>query len=67
MKTVSEKTKAEARKAGKLPKTPRKPKQSASLTALESYKRRHDAYVKKVSEMAAKARKKVSLLKQIFS
>lgn len=66
MKTVSEKIKSEARKTGKLPKAPRKPKKSASVSALESYKRRHDAYVKKLSDMAAKARKKVSLLKQIF-
>jgi hypothetical protein len=66
MKTVSEKTKSEARKVGKLPKAPRKPKQSASVTALESYKRRFDAYAKKLSDMAAKARKKESLKKQIF-
>jgi hypothetical protein len=66
MKTVSEKTKSEARKAGKLPKAPRKPKQSASVTALESYKRRYDAYCKKLSDMAGKARKKESLKKQIF-
>jgi len=66
MKTVSEKIKAEAKKAGKLPKAPKKPKQSASLTTLENYKRRHDSYVKKISEMAAKARKKESLKKQIF-
>ena len=66
MKTVNEKIKSEARKSGKLPKAPRKPKKNASVTALESYKRRHDAYVKKLSEMATKARKKVSLIKQIF-
>jgi hypothetical protein len=66
MKTVSEKIKSEARKAGKLPKAPRKPKQSASVTALESYKRRFDAYARKLSEMASKARKKESLKKQIF-
>jgi hypothetical protein len=66
MKTVSEKIKAEAKKAGKLPKAPKKPKQSASVTTLENYKRKHDAYVKKVSDLAAKARKKETLKKQIF-
>lgn len=66
MKTISEKTKAEAKKAGKLPKAPAKPKQSASVATLENYKRKHDAYVKKVSELAAKARKKEALKKQIF-
>jgi hypothetical protein len=66
MKTISEKVKAEARKAGKLPKAPKKPKQSASLATLERYKSRFDAYVKKVNDMAAKARKKESLKKTIF-
>jgi len=66
MKKVSEATKAEARKAGKLPKAPKKPKQSASVTTLENYKRKYDAYTRKISELAAKARKKESLKKQIF-
>jgi hypothetical protein len=66
MKKVTDKAKAEARKAGKLPKAPRKPKQNASITALEGYKRRHDAYVSKINEMAGKARKKETLKKQIF-
>jgi len=66
MKKVTEKAKAEARKAGKLPKAPRKPKQTATISALESYKRRHDEYVRKINELAAKARKKESLKKSIF-
>lgn len=66
MKTVSEKTKSEARKTGKLPKAPRKPKKSASLSALEGYKRRYDAYVKKIEEMARKARQKDILIRQVW-
>jgi len=66
MKVVSEETKRIARKAGKLPKAPKKPKQSASLSALESYKARHDAWVKKIADMAARARKKETLKKSIF-
>lgn len=66
MKAISESIKALARKAGKLPKAPKKPKQSASLAALESYKSRHAAYTKKISDLAAKARKKETLKKQIF-
>lgn len=66
MKQLSEATKALARKMGKLPKAPKKPKQSASLTTLEAYERRHDAYVNKVNQMAANARKKESMKKKIF-
>jgi len=36
------------------------------LAALESYKARHAAYTKKISDLAAKARKKESLKKAIF-
>jgi hypothetical protein len=66
MKTISESTKALARKAGKLPKAPKKPKQSASLATLENFKSRQAAYAKKITDMASKARKKESLKKQIF-
>jgi hypothetical protein len=66
MKAISESTKALAKKAGKLPKAPKKPKANASLTSLEGYKTRHAAYVKKINELASKARKKESLKKQIF-
>jgi len=66
MKTLSEATKREARKSGKLPKAPKKPKKNASLASMEAYKARHDAYHKKISEMAAMARKKDALKKQIF-
>jgi hypothetical protein len=65
-KTISESVKALAKKAGKLPKAPKKPKQSASLTTLENFKAKQAAYAKKISDMAAKARKKESLKKQIF-
>lgn len=66
MKAISESTKALAKKAGKLPKAPKKPKTNASLAALENYKVKHAAYTKKISDLAAKARKKESLKKQIF-
>ena len=66
MKAISESTKALAKKAGKLPKAPKKPKTSASLTALENYKSKLASYHKKISDLAAKARKKESLKKQIF-
>jgi hypothetical protein len=62
---VSETDKAMARKAGKLPKAPRKPKQTASLATMENFIRRYNAYVSKVKDMAAKARKREALKKQI--
>ena len=66
MKAISESTKALARKAGKLPKAPKKPKQSATLNSLAGYLTRHAAYIKKINDLASKARKKESLKKQIF-
>ena len=66
LKKLSETTKAEARKAGKLPKAPKKPKQSATLKTLEAYITRHNAYVDKVTAMAAKYRKSHTLKKTIF-
>jgi hypothetical protein len=66
MKAISEATKALAKKAGKLPKAPKKPKLNASLSVLENYKIKHAAYTKKISDLAAKARKKESLKKSIF-
>jgi hypothetical protein len=66
LKKLSESTKAEARKAGKLPVAPKKPKQGASLSVLENYIVRHNAYVDKVNAMAAKYRKASSIKKQIF-
>lgn len=66
MKAISETTKSLAKKAGKLPKAPKKPKMNASLSALENYKVKHAAYVKKIADLASKARKKESLKKQIF-
>lgn len=62
---VSESDKSLARKVGKLPKAPRKPKQSASLKVMENYIARNNAYVKKIKDMAAKSRKKEALKKQI--
>jgi len=66
MKTVSEAEKAAARKAGKLPKAPKKPKRTASVAALEAYAARHDAWCDKIKAMAAKAKKREGLVKQIF-
>lgn len=66
LKQLSESTKAEARKAGRLPKAPKKPKMSASVNALESYVARYNAYVDKVQAMAAKYRKAGTLKKAIF-
>ncbi len=63
---VSEADKAQARKTGKLPKAPKKPKKGSSVTTLERYVDRHNAYVKKIKDMAHKASKKATLSKQIF-
>lgn len=65
LQKISESDKQLARKVGKLPKAPRKPRQSASLTTMENYIARHNNYVKKIKEMASKARKKEQLKKQI--
>lgn len=65
LKKVSEEDKRVARKIGKLPKAPRKPKQSASLNTMQNYIRRHNAYVDKIKRMATDARKKEALKKQI--
>lgn len=63
---VSESEKSLARKAGKLPKAPKKPKRNASLTVLDNYITRHNDYVKKIKDRAAKSRRKEAVLKQIF-
>lgn len=65
LQKISESDKQLARKVGKLPKAPRKPRQSASVTTMENFIARHNAYVKKVKDMAARARKRESLKKQI--
>lgn len=66
LQKVSESDKAMARKVGKLPKAPRKPKQSSSDTVLQNFISRNNNYVKKIKDMASRARKKESLKKQIF-
>jgi hypothetical protein len=65
LQKISESDKQLARKVGKLPKAPRKPRQSASVTVMENYIARHNHYVKKIKDMAARARKKEALKKQI--
>lgn len=66
LKKLSEGTKMEARKKGKLPKAPKKPKRSASAMVLENYVTKYNAYVDKVHAMAASEKKRTSLAKQIF-
>jgi hypothetical protein len=66
LKSLSETTKADARRAGKLPKAPKKPKQSATVRALENYVIRHNAYVDKINAMAAKYKRAGTLKKAIF-
>lgn len=62
---INESEKALARKVGKLPNAPRKPKQTASVSVMENFIRRHNEYVRKIKDMAGRARKKESLRKQI--
>ena len=67
LKTVSESTKALARKTGKIPAAPKKPKRNAGVTALENYIKRHNAWVDRIAAMAERAKKKEALKKQVFS
>lgn len=66
MKTLSEATKAKARKKGKLPKAPKKPKRTASASALQSYIVRYDAYVDKINRMAQEMTATENLRKKVF-
>jgi hypothetical protein len=66
MKTLSEATKAKARKKGKLPKAPRKPKRSASAATLTRYIARYDAYVDKINRMASEVTQAENLRKKVF-
>jgi hypothetical protein len=66
LKKLSEEKKALARKMGKLPKAPKKPSRSASLSAMQNYMARYNMYVDKVHGMAAKATSLKAARKQIF-
>lgn len=55
----------QARKAGKVPSRPKKPKQSSSLTVLDNYLRRYNEWVKKVKAMASDGRRKETVKKKI--
>jgi len=66
LKKVSESEKSAARKNGKIPTAPKKPKKGATLAALEKYVERHNAYVEKVKKLAAKGGKRDALKKKIF-
>jgi hypothetical protein len=56
-----------AKKAGRVPKMPKKPKLSASLTALDNYISRYKSWVQKVKHMAAEGRRKDAVKKKISS
>lgn len=70
LKKLSEAEKDKARKAGGLTKPPKKPKKSASVTALANYVTRHNAWVdrmrKKGTEKAKKTSAKEALKKAIW-
>jgi hypothetical protein len=66
LKSVSAETMRKAAAFGKVPKPPKKPKKSASITTLENYIARHNAWAKRVHDMASQGAKEASLRKTIF-
>lgn len=66
LKKLDPEKKRLARKIGKLPAAPKKPKRGASLSAMENYVSRYNDYVDKIHNKAAQASKLHTLQKQIF-
>lgn len=51
--------------ARKLPKKPKKPRQSASLTAWQNYEKRYKDWEKKVKEIESDKKKKAQLINKL--
>jgi len=66
LKKISEATKAQARKAGRIPKAPKKPKRSANVGALQAYIERHNAWCDKINALANSQRTREALRKKVF-
>lgn len=66
LKTITTKELSEARKGGFNRKKPKRPKQSSSLTSLESYIDRYNKYVDDAKAKAKEHREREQLKKKIF-